>query len=284
MRKKTLLAFISKSGKISNVKTAIDWVQSHDWHLKLQVLGVALPSPVFAYGVPPGGGFVVPEVWREEVEADAKLVSDKVAEVEKALQAEGISADVINTYCEKYLIEENVGDTARVSDLAILPNPEVFEPEERSRILGGLLFSSPIAVIVNAKELSKALEPQKVFIAWDTSLQASRAVHHALPMLQTAEEVIIAVFDPVMSKHVDGEGPGEDVAEWLSRQDCKVTVQQYPSGGKEIGEIILKRAVESGADLVVMGAYGHSRMRQRIFGGTTQTMLAQDKVAVLMAH
>lgn len=56
MSKKTLLAFIGRSGKTSDIKPVIDWVQSHDWHLKQQVLGVALPSPVYSNGVPPGGG------------------------------------------------------------------------------------------------------------------------------------------------------------------------------------------------------------------------------------
>jgi len=75
-------------------------------------------------------------------------------------------------------------------------------------------------------------------------LPATRAVHHALPFLREAKEVTVALFDPLMREHVDGDNPGSDVAAWLSRHECKVNVQQYPSAGKEIGDCIVERATE----------------------------------------
>jgi nucleotide-binding universal stress UspA family protein len=96
--------------------------------------------------------------------------------------------------------------------------------------------------------------------------------------------VTIGVFDPVASKDHDGENPGSDVARWLSHHGCHVNLQQYPSGGQEIGDCIQKRSAETGADLVVMGAYGHSRMRQTVFGGTTRSVIDQTDFAALLAH
>lgn len=68
----------------------------------------------------------------------------------------------------------------------------------------------------------------------------------------------------------DGENPGSDVAQWLSHQDCNVTVQQRPSGGKQIAACLLQHAQETDAEFIIMGAYDHSRKRQIVFGGTTR--------------
>ena len=87
-----------------------------------------------------------------------------------------------------------------------------------------------------------------------------------------------------MTAEEDGEDPGSDVGTWLSRHGCNVTVQQYPSGGKLISTAIIDNAEEFGADLVVMGAYGRSRLLERVFGGTTQEMLDKKALPVLFAH
>ena len=109
-------------------------------------------------------------------------------------------------------------------------------------------------------------------------------MHVALPYLRAAKQVVVACFDPVSTVESDGADPGTDVAAWLSHHGCKVTVSQFPTGGREVAQCILDRAREQGADLVVMGAYGHSRMIEAILGGTTRTMIEQTDMPVLMAH
>ena len=284
MTSKTLLTFIDQSDDVAIIKPIMDWVQTNNWHLTVQVIGIASPSPYYVYAMSPYSGAVYPDDWHEQIEAEAKEVSEKVDEVESLLQKEGVNATVINSFCEKYSIEECVAGVAKISNLAVLSQGNKFSPDTHSRVIGGLRFRSPIALLVNMKNPVSSLSPKKIFIAWDSSLQASKAVHQALPILFGAEEVTLGLFDPVMSELIDGEDPGADVAQWLSRQGCKITLQQYPSGGREIGEAIQKRAMEVGADLVVMGAFGHSRMRERIFGGTTQSMLEQKDIPVLMVH
>lgn len=284
MTKKTLLAFVDKSGALSDLNPIIDVAQSDRVHLTVLVLGVTPPSPVYAFGYPPYGTVVIPEEWQNEIKLDTSVIAAKVDEVEKALQSADISADVVSSYCEQGYLEYEVAELAKVSDFAVLPPIHSFAADTYSRVLAGVLFHSPIAAIVNAETLSSMLFPERVFIAWNTSLQAARAVHEALPLLTQAKEVVIGVFDPVMTADADGDDPGADVATWLSRCGCNVTLQQYPSGGREIADCIQQRATETGAGLVVMGAYSHSRMRQRIFGGTTQAMLDQNDLAVLLAH
>jgi nucleotide-binding universal stress UspA family protein len=139
-------------------------------------------------------------------------------------------------------------------------------------------------LIKGANSHLAATKPSHAFIAWDSSKHAAVAVHNALPLLSLTDEVTVAVFDPVRNEGVDGEEPGADLASWLSRRGCKVNVEQYPSGGEEIATCIMKRAAEKGADLIVMGGYGHMKLKQQIFGGTTESMLQQRKVPVLIGH
>ena len=146
------------------------------------------------------------------------------------------------------------------------------------------LFMSPAGVILNGVSRTAALTPGLVLVAWNSGLPAARAIHAALPVLRTAREVVIAIIDPVMTPYRDGEDPGADVALWLSHHGCKVSVQQMPSGGQPVDAALLKKAKETGADLIVMGGYDHSRMREVIFGGTTRSMVDQTAFPVLLAH
>jgi nucleotide-binding universal stress UspA family protein len=110
-----------------------------------------------------------------------------------------------------------------------------------------------------------------VFLASDSSEGAASAAHAALPYLKAAKEVVVGCIGPVMTNERDGQDPGTDVASWLSHHGCKVTVSQFPSGGRDIGRCVLARAQEIGADLVIMG-------------GTTRSMIEQTNLPVFLAH
>ena len=115
-------------------------------------------------------------------------------------------------------------------------------------------------------------------------MPAARAIHAALPILEAAKEVVVAIIDPVTTAFRDGEDPGADVALWLSHHGCKLSVQQMPSGGQQIDAALLRKGKETGADLIVMGGYDRSRMREIVFGGTTRSMVEQVEFPVFLAH
>jgi nucleotide-binding universal stress UspA family protein len=123
-----------------------------------------------------------------------------------------------------------------------------------------------------------------VMLCWNASRESARAAADALPFLQAAEKVIVLVVDPEVSADGHGQEPGADVAVWLARHGVKVTVQRDVAADIEIGEIILSRAADHGVDLIVMGIYGHSRMREWILGGASRTLLSSMTVPVLMSH
>ena len=111
-----------------------------------------------------------------------------------------------------------------------------------------------------------------------------KAAHEALPFLKAAAEIEIAAFDPKIATAGGPEQPGANLAAWLSHHGCRVALSHLPSGGREIGLAMLARAEATGAELIVLGAYGHSRLQQAVFGGTTRTLLEQTQVMTLFAH
>jgi nucleotide-binding universal stress UspA family protein len=122
-----------------------------------------------------------------------------------------------------------------------------------------------------------------VLVAWNASPEASRAVSDALPLLARAERVNVVVFAAGPAGD-HGEEPGADAALYLARHGVKAAVSRYGSPGLDIGSQILSRAADMTVDLIVMGAYGHSRIRELVLGGATRTMLESMTAPVLMSR
>src|SRR5690606_4452572 len=125
---------------------------------------------------------------------------------------------------------------------------------------------------------------RRVLVAWDAGREAARAVRDALPLLKRAEHVEVVSFNPDRPGARHGPIPGADLAAYLARHDVKVHVSQQHGDDIEVGEQILSRAADLHSDLIVMGAYGHSRLRELALGGATRTLLASMTVPVLMSH
>jgi nucleotide-binding universal stress UspA family protein len=125
---------------------------------------------------------------------------------------------------------------------------------------------------------------RNVLIGWNASREASRAVIDALPLLKRAEKVTVLSIDGEASRAGHGESPGSDIALYLARHGVNATVAQTVSASVDVGSVILSRAFDLGADLIVMGAYGHSRVREIVMGGATRTVLRSMTVPVLMSH
>jgi nucleotide-binding universal stress UspA family protein len=121
-------------------------------------------------------------------------------------------------------------------------------------------------------------------LAENASREARRAIADAMPLLSAAHSVSVLVVDPAKRAREHGEEPGADIALYLARHGAHVDVEQAISDGSPIGEIILRRAVDRGADLLVIGAYSHARWGEIIFGGVTRTLLTQIPVSVLVSR
>ena len=284
MNYKSLLTFIDKTASLKDLKPLMNKAAESGVHLTVHAVEIALPNPALRYGYAPFGTIIIPDTWQEEIEAGGKALSQRAEELEKLMQEAGVSGSIATSFCEKGFLEDEISKVAAVQDAAILPRSGAVSGDIWAKMLGSVLFNSPTGVFVANDFDFWPGDCKNVFIACDSGLQSMRAIHNALPMLIPAENVTLGLFDPIVGENADGDEPGADVAAWLSRHGCKVTIQQYPSGGMEIGKAIIRRATGLGADLVVMGAYGHSRFRQNILGGTTATMIEQTDLPVFFTH
>ena len=128
-------------------------------------------------------------------------------------------------------------------------------------------------------------EPAKtVMLCWNASRESARAASDALPLLRAAAKVIVLCVDPSSSTYGHGAEPGADAAAWLSRHGIKVTVQRDVSADADVGNVILSRAADLDVGLIVMGLYGHSRLRETVLGGASRTLLASMTVPLFVSH
>lgn len=121
-------------------------------------------------------------------------------------------------------------------------------------------------------------------VAWNGSRESARAVHDALDLLALAKQVEVVVVEPGSTELADAAMPGADICEHLARHGLKAEARVIPGSDVDAGNLLLSHAADVGANLLVMGAYGHSRLREMVLGGMTRHMLLHATVPVLMSH
>jgi nucleotide-binding universal stress UspA family protein len=189
---------------------------------------------------------------------------------------------------------------ARYADLTVIgqSNPRKPSPASSGLVEAVLLGSGrPLIVVPYAGRF--AAIGRTVMVAWNASREAARALNDAMPILEQADKVIVLAVNPGRSGGDDeppptprvvfgigGEGawPAADIAHHLARHGVKAEASYTISDAIDIGNAILSRAADLGADLIVMGGYGHSRARELILGGATRTILESMTVPILLSH
>jgi nucleotide-binding universal stress UspA family protein len=126
--------------------------------------------------------------------------------------------------------------------------------------------------------------PRHAVVAWRPTREASRALRDAIPLLRGITRIDVLVIDPKVDDTRYGPQPGADISAHLARHGLAVQLVAEPNRGEPDHLAVLRHVVESGADLVVAGGYGHSRVREFWLGGVTRTLLEQSPVPVLFAH
>lgn len=174
---------------------------------------------------------------------------------------------------------------ARYADLVVVGQPDLEEAD--SSLLSGLpeyvMLNSvrPVLVIPYAGQFDRI--GKRPLIAWDGSMEATRAVTNAIPLLKRAKNVTVAVFNPSLRYDMHGQEPGADIALYLARHGIKVDVARQKTS-LDTGNALLSLAADLQSDLIVMGGYGHSRFREVVLGGVTLTILKTMTAPVLMSH
>jgi nucleotide-binding universal stress UspA family protein len=276
---KNLLVHVDDSKACAaRVRAAIDLAIAHDAHLT-GVYIVTDPSPAnFVQSQLPPGTL---DMLRQQSQERAEAVLARLTEAAKRNQ---ISFESRTDRVLYTAIAEALATHARYADVVILgqadPEDTVlprYLPEEVT-----LASGRPTLVIPYIGP--QATLGQRVTVAWDASREAARAVNDALPILTRAQAVNVVAVNPREKPFGHGEQPGADIAVHLARHGIKVEVQRIESRDVDVANIILSHIADQSSDLLVMGAYGHSRLRELVLGGVTRTILHDMTVPVFMAH
>ena len=218
-----------------------------------------------------------------ELREKAQEVCDREREAfEHAASLRGLSAEWRVTEG----LEADPAVHARYVDLTILGqldpdggDTELIRPRPE---LVALASGRPILAVPYAGQFETV--GQRVLIGWNATREATRAVNDAMPLLAAADVVTVLTIDAREGPDAHGELPGADISLHLARHGVKATIERTVSAGVPAGEVLLSRAADLGADLLVIGAYGHSRMRELLLGGATRSILQSMTVPVLMSH
>jgi nucleotide-binding universal stress UspA family protein len=176
-----------------------------------------------------------------------------------------------------------VARRARYADLVILPKPYGDGlPADAPVVVEAAMFEGNAPVLVLAAS-DMDLAPKKIVVAWNESAEAMASIRRALPILTAADMVSICIVAP--DRHSDESAdPGAELSKLLSRHGARVEVNILPQTLSRVSQVIARHVQDFDADLLVMGAYGHSRFREAILGGATRNMLEHAEVPVFMAH
>ncbi len=231
------------------------------------------------------GAHLPADLVRDHLAAAEREAERVLAAAREAATRRGVE---LGTRCETGSVDRlpsMLARDARHADLVVVgqPDPEAGGADEAFLVEAAFMDSGRPALLVPHGG-GRAMPPGRALVAWDGSREAARAVHDALPLLRAAEDVVILVVDGRDLGTRVGEHPGADVAAHLARHEVRARVKGVRSGRAATAELILAQAGEERADLLVMGGYGHSRLREMMLGGVTRHVLEHTTVPVLLSH
>ncbi len=173
---------------------------------------------------------------------------------------------------------------ARFSDLAILPAP--YGPErgpEAEPLTESALFDAHAPTLILSDTAPLNTKPRRVMVAWNESPEALAAIRAALEILKAADSIRVVMIDPP-DHGPNRSDPGGQLSQFLARHGIKADIDVLSKTLPRVSDVLTRHALEQRSDLIVMGAYGHSRFREAVFGGATREMLEAAPAPILMAR
>lgn len=222
--------------------------------------------------------------WSELYEQAGKDLSEAAAKVKLRLARELRSGPTEKALIEAGLTKDVVGLRARHTDISIVGRPGAQTGGAERDFLEGAMFGSGRPVCVVPPNWKRRPIGKSVLIAWKPTRECARAVGDAEPLLNGAEKVSVVTIDATPTPNGFGELPGADITTHLSHKGYKAELFNLASTGRSETSVILDQARAVGADLIVMGGYGHARLSEFLLGGVTRDMLAEATIPVLMSH
>ncbi len=211
-----------------------------------------------------------------------RRASTSIDAFKQTARSAGLVADAQQIEVQLGHAADTFAQIARRFDLSIMLQPEPGHAKATGSIVEAALFGSGRPVLIVPYIQKGGLKLDHVTVCWDGSRTSARAVGDALPFLARAAAIEVVVVGHQQIK--SDEMPGMDIGRHLARHGLKIEVNRMKAQGISVSNVILSRAAETSTSLIVMGGYGHSRMRELILGGTTRDILAEMTIPVLMSH
>lgn len=280
MAYKTILVHLDESKSCGKrTEAALDLAARQDAHLVGLYITLEFAAPAYLAAQ-------MPSDILERQAAESKKAADKaVARFEEAARRAGVRSEARSARAYPDEVEDLLGLNGRYADLVVLGQ---HDPDDvRSMGEGAvehavLSLGRPLLVVPYVG--AAAGFGERPLLLWDASREAAIAVDDALPLLQAAKKVDILSVNPRRGIRGHGEEPGADIATVLARHGVKAEARHVVSREISIADTILSSASDLGSDLLVMGAYGHSRLRELVLGGVTRAVLQHLAMPALMSH
>lgn len=279
---KTLLSVVTHQEdtalSMAALDAAIALARRQDAHLDVLALGLDQTQVGYFYA---GASAIVYQETLERAQSEAETVE---AHVRQRLAAEDIRWSVDRAVAQLGAMGALIAQRARFADMVVLPRPYgAGRGPADEAVIESALFEGQAAVMVLPDGMVTPPAFDRIVVAWNQSPEALSAIRRALPMLQRAGVVDITVIDPP-AHGPERSDPGGLLSQWLSRHGVRAEVSVLARTLPRVSDVLMRHVRDRDADLLVMGAYGHSRFREAILGGATRDLLETTPVPVFMAH
>src|SRR6056297_4258465 len=257
---------------------AIAVAEANDAHLDALCLGVDRSQTGYYFS---GSSAVV-------LQETISRAQEEAGEIDRLVRAR-LGKATIRWAAEKGVAQladngRHVAARARFSDLVTLPQPYgEGRGAELEAVTESALFEGRTPVLVAPGGGTPSPRPRRILLGWNESPEALAAARAAMPLLSMADVVHVVVIDPP-THGPNRSDPGGLISQYLARHDVKVEIDVLSKTLPRISDVLMRHAADMDADMMVMGAYGHSRFREAIFGGATRSILEDAKLPVFMAH
>ncbi|MGH6953320.1 MAG: universal stress protein [Alphaproteobacteria bacterium] len=224
-------------------------------------------------------------------EAEAQKLENRMAAAERLFRSRvgptGLSSEWRASRAAPADLGRVAAEHARYADLAVVGQPDPDAPELfglTTEAVEELVLDAggPVLIVPYAGEFKDV--GRRAMVAWNGSREAARATRDALGIMRNGADVVVMQINPPGRDHAHRDVPGADIAHRLARHGLKAEAAHVVAEDMQVGDMILSRAADAGADLIIMGAYGHTRLRELVLGGATRHVLRHMTVPVLMSH
>jgi len=252
-----------------------------DAHLDVLAIGIDRLQMGYSYM---GSEAVLMDATMAQATEEARL-NEAAARAAFAEPAPGLRWALESAVVQFGMVNDLVANHARFADLVVLGRPyDTAAATGADTVLEAALFQARTPVLVVPTDHTKTvIPPRRIVLAWDQSPEALTATRAALPFLKAADQVVITIVDP-KAQGSERSDPGGLLCQMLVRHGVKAEVSVLAKTLPRVSDVLARQVTDLNADMLVMGAYGHSRLREAIMGGATRDTLQTSVVPVFMAH